>query len=158
MGGLSSASDEVTDGAKRIFYEQRRAAAESTKSHTTINEKTRKDNSEKFQEQQNKKRLHVREGRGKAAESRAQLLSSRAADAASVRESSKAFQEQHKTRMQAEYMKKASTVKAVTDEKIFHDPAVQPGSPKELPSPSPTSTGSRSPGQMRRGYEDEQQA
>jgi len=148
-------SDAVTDGAKRVFYEQRRAAAESTKSHASKLDTARKDNSTRFKEEQNKKRNTVREARVKAAESRAQLLSSRAADAASVRDSSKGYQEAHKTRMQEEYMKKAATVKAVVDNKVYQDPASQQASPKQLESPQATSTGSRnsSPAQVRRsGY------
>lgn len=139
-------SDEVTDGAKRVFFEQRLKAATETKTQGATLDKQRKENDVEFKESQAKKRNYSRSMRDFAAKSKEKLLSTRASNAASLREARKGYSEQHKQRMQEEYLEKAATVKGVIANSIYNEAdalSSPPGSPPRSPK---ALTSGRSPG------------
>jgi len=128
-------ADEVTDNAKRVFYEQRLAAAKETRSDAARWQKERKEGEVAYQESQNKKRAKgkaVREGAGK---SRQELLSTRTENATLVRSAKRALADEHRQRMQDEYQARAATVKGVINNNYLVPTESQtgdsPGSPLE---------------------------
>jgi len=129
-----STADAVTDGAKRMFFEQRLKAANETKSNSAMYDKTRKENDATFREAQSKKRAAGRATKDASAKSRAALLTSRSEDAAKLRETKMSLREMNKERMQEEYLEKSALVKAVITNKIYNEGEAT-GSPGLLTSP-----------------------
>jgi len=144
-------ADEITDNAKRVFYEQRLAAAKETRSDAARWQKERKEDLTAFQESQNKKRAKgkaVREGAGKA---RQELLSTRTENASAMRSAKRQLADEHRQKMQDEYQARAATVKGVINNNFLVPGENQtgesaPGSPLEksfysltnIRPPSPT--------------------
>jgi len=130
----SETSDDVTDSAKRIFYEQRLKSAQETKADAAKWAKDRKEEHASFQEAQNKRRVKSKTARDLAGKSRKTLLTSRAEEAAQMRVQKQKLAEEHKQRLQLEYQNRAATVKGVIANS-FLSPEQQtgePGSPTAL--------------------------
>ena len=141
-----STSDEVTDGAKRVFFEQRLKSANDAKGQAAALEKVRKENEGVFKEAQAKKRVVAKSVRESASKSRAALLTERTRAAAALRESKRSLTERHKERLQATYLEKAATVKAVIANSIYREGEATGGSPYAPGSSPPGSPkGLRSP-------------
>ena len=132
-------SDQVTDEAKRLFFEQRMKAATETKTSSAVFDKMRKENDGHFKQQQEKKRNAARAVRESAGKSRQELLSQRTENAKAVREHKMTLREQHKQRLQVEYLEKAATVKSVIENGIYREGEATGGSPfGSSPPGSPT--------------------
>jgi len=129
----SDTADQVTDNAKRYFYEQRLAAASETKQQQQVWEKERAINKEKHQEVQKLRRSKAKSARVGGTKSRQDLAAQRQAEAASVREAKRKLADEHKRMMQEHYTHRAETVKGVIANSF-----VQPS--ESLDPSSPTSS------------------
>jgi len=153
-------ADDVTDTAKRVFYEQRLATAKATKEEEAARAKERSEKSAAFKVVQNQRRLKSKGVRESASKSREALLTERAAAASKLREGKRSLAEEHKQRMQADYLNKANIVKGVIANMIYHEgeptgaspPGAALGSPKGSPKPL-RSPSARSPGPGTPGVE-----
>ena len=101
----------------------------------------RKENDAAFKEAQSKKRNTVKSFREQTGKSRQELLSSRASDAAALRESKKTLSEQHKQRLQEEYLEKAATVKGPHHTDAHHTTQRAPAIQDACHGPPPHSAG-----------------
>ena len=104
-------SDSSIDAAKRMFYEQRLKSANDTKTQAAAWAKERAEKKSTFQEAQNKRRNKSKAARSEAGKAREMLLTARASQAAELRAKKSTLSEQHKERMQSEYLEKAALVK-----------------------------------------------
>ena len=147
-------SDQVTDEAKRLFFEQRMKAATDTKASAAILDKLRKENEGHFKSAQEKKRTVARAVRESAGKSRQELLSQRTANAKALREAKLRLRDKHKEKLQLEYLEKAATVKSVIENSIYREGEATGGSPfapGSSPSRSPKALTDRSPSPSKPG-------
>ena len=142
-------SDAAIDAAKSMFYQQRLKSATDQKSMSAQWAKERAEKSTQFRDAQQKRRNKAKAARANAGKSREALLTTRTAAAAQLREKKKDLSEQHKNKMQEDYLEKASTVKKVITDSIYHEGEATGGSPR-IGSPTspkmPLRSGRTSPG------------
>ncbi len=93
-------ADQVTDQAKRYFYEQRLAAAQVTKQEQQQWEKERAAAKEKHFEAQKTRRAKAKSARIGGTKSRQELVTHRQAEAAAMREEKRKLADEHKAKMQ----------------------------------------------------------
>lgn len=124
-------ADNVVDGAKRYFYEQRLKSATETKAQQLEWDKERAAAKEKHQEVQNKRRIKSKSARSGSTKSKQELISSRQAEAATLRDAKRALAEEHKARKQEESQQKMATVKGVIANSF-----VQPSDALDATSPA----------------------
>lgn len=108
----SETSDEAIDAAKRHFYEQRLASAQEAKAQSAVMSKERADKNSAFQKAQTARRVKAKSVRSNAGKAREALLTMRTQEAAALREKKKSLSEEHKARMQEDYMSKSAIVKS----------------------------------------------
>jgi len=142
-------ADEVTDGAKRVFFEQRLKVATETKSQMVSHEKQKKENHEDFKSKQLQKRQHVFEARGLAQAAKQKLLSERAEAAKTVRSTKTDWSTERRQNMQDFYLERAGKVSTVKHDAIFTEEtdglASPTGSPPRSPKPLTSASPPRSP-------------
>lgn len=144
-------ADQVTDNAKRYFYEQRLASATDTKSQQVIWEKERAAAKERHLEAQKTRRSKAKSARIGGTKSRQELITQRQAEAAVMREEKRKIADEHKAAMQMMYTTKAETVKGVIANSF-----VQPADTLDPASPASSFysvTNIRSPSPERGGEE-----
>jgi hypothetical protein len=144
----SETSSEVTDTAKRFFYDQRLKSAQDTKANAAKWEKERKEEAETFNQAQTRRRIKSKTARSMAGKSREALKTSRTDEAVALRAEKKRLAEQHRQRLQDDYQARAATVKGVISNSFLQPPEAtgEGGSPlagsfyslTNIRSPSPT--------------------
>jgi len=131
-------ADQVTDAAKRIFYEQRLKSAKEIKVDQERWQKERTEEKLTFDKAQQARRKKSKAAREQAGKSVSELLSKRQADGVQLREQRRVLAEEKTKRKKEEEEKKIASVKSVHASIAFDPAAVPPGAtPVRAPSSPP---------------------
>uniref|UniRef100_A0A7S2H432 Uncharacterized protein n=1 Tax=Haptolina brevifila TaxID=156173 RepID=A0A7S2H432_9EUKA len=122
----SETADQVTDAAKRHFYEQRLKSAKETKVDQERWQKERTEEKLTFDKQQQVRRKKSKAAREQAGKSVSDLLIKRQQDGVALREQRRSLAEEKAKRKKEEEEKKVASVKSV-HASIAFDPGVLTG-------------------------------
>ena len=124
-------ADEITDQAKRIFYNQRVAIANETKAQQVIWEKERQAAREHHNDMQKSRRTKAKSARAGGSKSRQELITQRRTEAQAMREEKRKLADESRKRLQDLYTVKSETVKG-----LIANSFVQPADALDAGSPS----------------------
>ena len=131
LDAFAETGAEVTDGARKFFFEQRKRSAEETSQQVSAWNAQRNANKLKFREDAAQRRDTSRKMENSARLSRKQLAEKKAAQAAELREKKKAVQKAYHAQLEEH----ASLVKSVVNASVDHKFATPSNSRRMLQHP-----------------------